>query len=233
MIEHSTPRLLDDEALSRSSVVANSAMNRERGLEGGNSYAKELGLDVLGFLRERLREGGRVAWLDLCCGSGKALVEAGERLCVGTAAADILGVDLVPMFVRVPPELSCVTLREADLRSWHPERRYDLVTCVHGLHYVGDKLGLVARALGWLEDDGVFAASFDSNAIRYADGKPVTRRIAAVLRRAGCDYNARRHVLIARGRREIDWDLEYVGADEKAGPNYTGQPAVHSYYVVK
>jgi len=182
MIAIPTPRLLDDEALSWSSVVANSAMNRERGLEGGNSYAKELGIDVLGFLHERLREGGRVAWLDLCCGSGKALIEAGERLCDATGDVEILGVDLVPMFVRVPTGLSCVTLREADLRSWCPERRYDLITCVHGLHYVGDKLGLVARALGWLEDDGIFVASLDSSAIRYADGRPATRRIAAALR---------------------------------------------------
>jgi hypothetical protein len=39
--------LLDDTTLAASSVVANSAMNRERQLAGANSYARELGFDPL------------------------------------------------------------------------------------------------------------------------------------------------------------------------------------------
>lgn len=68
--------LLDDETLERSAVVANCRMNRERVLVGSNGYDKELGLNPLGFLRERLTTRRRVAWLDLCCGTGKALIEA-------------------------------------------------------------------------------------------------------------------------------------------------------------
>ena len=41
---------------------------------------------------------------------------------------------------------------QASLATWRPERAYDLITCVHGLHYIGDKLGLVARAASWLAD---------------------------------------------------------------------------------
>ena len=35
---------------------------------------------------------------------------------------------------------------EASLAAWRPERTFGLITCVHGLHYVGDKLGLISRA---------------------------------------------------------------------------------------
>ncbi len=41
-------RLLDDDALERSPVVANSDMNRERRLP---AYRRELGVDVLALLR--------------------------------------------------------------------------------------------------------------------------------------------------------------------------------------
>jgi hypothetical protein len=57
-----TVMLLDDKSLTRSSVVANSTMNRERGLSGANSYTKDLGFAPLAWL-----EGWRPArWLDIC-----------------------------------------------------------------------------------------------------------------------------------------------------------------------
>ena len=40
-------RLLDDAALEASAVVANCTMNRERQLDGVNSYARELGFNPL------------------------------------------------------------------------------------------------------------------------------------------------------------------------------------------
>jgi hypothetical protein len=42
--------LLDEKSLTRSYVVANSSMNRERGLSGANSYAKDLGFVPLEYL---------------------------------------------------------------------------------------------------------------------------------------------------------------------------------------
>ena len=77
-----TARLLDDPALERSSVVANNAMNRERGLAGANGYGRELGLGALVEIRAaagRARPASR--WLDLCCGPVRAL--AAERLAAG------------------------------------------------------------------------------------------------------------------------------------------------------
>ena len=47
-------KLLDDSSLERSSVVANSRMNRERVAVGTNSYEKELGLDPIAVLADRL-----------------------------------------------------------------------------------------------------------------------------------------------------------------------------------
>ena len=136
-------KLLDDASLESSSVVANIAMNRERGVLGVNSYEKELRLNPVAFLEDRLRDRGEASWLDLCCGCGKALVEAARRLS-RTAACDrvvLHGVDLVDMFPQVADGLDFVRLEAVSLHDWQSPREYDLVTCVHGLHYI------VARGL--------------------------------------------------------------------------------------
>ena len=53
----------------------------------------------------------------------------------------------------------------------------------------------------------------------------------AELRRAGLEYDRRRRLIVVPGPEET-WNLpfRYLGADDRAGPNYTGQPAVDSYY---
>ncbi len=38
---------------------------------------------------------------------------------------------------------------------------FDLITCVHGLHYAGDKLAVLTRAVDWLTPGGLFAADLD------------------------------------------------------------------------
>ncbi|MEU6427169.1 class I SAM-dependent methyltransferase [Microbispora sp. NPDC046973] len=219
-MDHRDLRLLDDDALERSSVVANSDMNRERRLP---AYRRELGVDVLALLRGADRV---VRWLDLCCGTANALFEAAHEL---GERAEIVGVDLVGYFAGPPrpPRLRLVT---ASVTSWAPGTAFDLITCVHGLHYVGDKLGVIARAASWLTDDGLFAASFDAGSVRRADGTPAGRRLTAALRASGLVYDARNRRVSCRGRREIDLPWPYLGADDRAGPNYTGQAAVDSYY---
>jgi cyclopropane fatty-acyl-phospholipid synthase-like methyltransferase len=84
-------RLLDDEALWGSAVVANCEMNRERGLAG---YRRELGID--------LSPAPGARWVDLCCGSGKALAEAARE------DVTIVGVDLVDHHVPARPGLRFV-----------------------------------------------------------------------------------------------------------------------------
>lgn len=225
--------LKTDAELEASTVVANNAMNRERGLAGVNSYQRALGFDPYGFLRGRLAERGRASWLDLCCGEGNALIEAAGRLAAeGVAGFSVVGVDLVGRISGHRPLLPAgLELVAASVASWSPPAAFDLVTCVHGLHYVGDKLGLLARAARWLTDDGLFVADFDPASIRAADGRPSARRATRALRQAGAEYDGRRHRVTWQGRIPLDFPgARYLGADDAAGPAYTGQPAVSSYY---
>jgi SAM-dependent methyltransferase len=231
--------LLDDYALAASSVVANNAMNRERQLRGVNSYVRELGFDPLDSLLARLGDSGEldqsvhrsVGWLDLCCGSGRALIQAAEALQHGGHGdrAAIVGVDLVDGFASrgSAPGLHLVS---ASVAEWMPDRRFDLITCVHGLHYVGDKLAVLTRAASWLTDTGVLIADLDLSSIRLPGGRPAGRRLTTRLRESGFTYDSRRHVIICIGRRTVLLPYTYLGADDRSGPNYTGQPAVHSYY---
>ncbi|MEV0392253.1 class I SAM-dependent methyltransferase [Polymorphospora rubra] len=226
MIDQRDPvRLLGDDELEGSAVVANCAMNRERQLAGVNSYARELGFDPVDVLTTR-PEGA--AWLDLCCGTGRALIQAAAHL--RPAETTLVGVDLVDAFDPVPatpyaPQLVC-----ASVATWTPARAFDLITCVHGLHYVGDKLAVLTRAANWLTDTGRLVADLDLHSIRLPDGRPAGRRLTARLRAAGFSYDARRHRISRTGPGDVRLPYAFLGADDRAGPNYTGQPAVHSYY---
>jgi SAM-dependent methyltransferase len=221
-------RLLPETALEATAVVANSTMNRERGLRGVNSYTRELGFDPLAVLTAR--SGTR--WLDLCCGEGRALVEAaGELARRGRTDVGLVGVDLVDRFdAGAADHGPGLELIGASVADWSPPGRFDLVTCVHGLHYVGDRLGLLARAASWLTPCGRLVADFEPAAVRLADGRPAGRRLTAALRDQGFLVDTRRHRLTLEGPREITLPYRFVGADPDAGPNYTGQPAVHAYY---
>jgi SAM-dependent methyltransferase len=227
-------KLLNNSALEQSSVVANSMMNRERGIEGGNSYAKELAFNPLNFLHTRLQDRGSVTWLDLCCGTGKALLEAARFLYENDLSSriKIVGVDLVGMFNRQPTELTFLSLIESSLINWVPDCDFDLITCVHGLHYIGDKLELLQRASSWLREDGIFLTNLDPTSLKYSDGKDAGKEIIKSLRKIGFQYQTKKHLLICEGKKRFDLNYNYLGADDQAGPNYTGQPAVHSYYAM-
>lgn len=137
-------RFLSSAELEHSPVVANCTMNRERDLRGSNGYDVELGMDPLDWLRRRSVEQARTArWLDLCCGTGKALIQAAS-LCEdsGDCSIEITGVDLVGMFL--PSDLSKLQLLKCSLFDYQPTAPFDLITCVHGLHYLGDKLQAIA-----------------------------------------------------------------------------------------
>jgi SAM-dependent methyltransferase len=213
-------RLLDDGALERSSVVANCAMNRERRLA---AYGRELGIDIAGLIRDRLDRGAETfTWLDLCCGTGSALLEC-ARL-IDDERLRITGVDLVDFFAG--PGHPGVRLDVTSVTAWTPTDRYDLVTCVHGLHYIGDKLGVLAAAASWLAEDGLLVANLDVASVRTGLG----RRLPTALRANGFEYDGRRRRITRRGRRAGQLPFRYRGADDQAGPNYTGQPAVNSCY---
>ncbi len=224
--------LIDLLALERSPTVANCRMNREREIRGTNSYAADLGFDAIQFLVERSKTGGKVAWLDLCCGSGRALIQAAECLRdLGLAGrVALLGVDLVDMFAAVPAGIGNLMLTAASAHEWRPSQEFDLITCVHGLHYVGDKLALIARAASWLRPEGVFAGHLDLGNVKLVGHKSAHARVGKEFKRLGLEYDRRRHLVSCRGCRQVEFPFRYVGADDEAGPNFTGQPAVDSYY---
>jgi SAM-dependent methyltransferase len=223
-------RHLSDDQLEQSAVVANCRMNRERDLTGSDGYARELGFNPLDFLSERRAHGSSATWLDLCCGTGKALIQAARFVHAEGLDVAIIGVDLVGMFHPPDPGLTCLQLIDASLNVWCPDRGCDLITCVHGLHYVGDKLGLIARAASWLVEDGVFVANLDLANLKLSDGRLPGRRMTSTFRDAGVEYDRRRRLVVCRGRKAVVLPYHYLGADDRAGPNSTGQPAVDSYY---
>ena len=208
--------------LERSSVVANRDMNRERALNG---YVRELGVDVLDLVTERLAH-GPVRWLDLCCGTGTALLECAAR--VNDPALHITGVDLVDFYAGPPHPR--VELTTGSVTTYTPPHPVDLVTSVHGLHYVGDKLAILTRGASWLTPDGILVANLDLTAVLSDQGHPLRRRLTGPLRAAGFTYDTRRHRITCTGPRDVRLPFRYLGADDQAGPNYTGQPAVNSYY---
>lgn len=223
---------LDDLALERSEVTSNAAMNRSRGIAGVNSYSKDLDFEVLKFLHVRTMQGESAEWLDLCCGTGKALIEAGRELVrlAPNAKLTIRGVDLVDMFEAVPPTLGCVCLHSCPVRDFLPDRTFDLITCVHGLHYLGDKLGQISRFVSWLKPTGCFLANLDLASIRSESDKSLASSVGKNLRRAGISYDSRRKLLTCNGPATLPQTWTYLGANDSAGPNYTGQPATNSYY---
>lgn len=225
-------RLLDDKSLEQSSVVANSLMNRERSVVGSNSYAKELNFNPLTFLSERLQQQPHATWLDLCCGTGRALVEAAQFFHdAGTAAkVRLTGIDLAGLFHRIPADLNCLELHESSLSAWNEQGEYDLITCVHGLHYLGNKLEIIQRFAARLSGNGVFIAHLDSGNLKFHHGEPAGKQIISELRKNGFSYDSRRRLLRCQSTRETELPFDYLGADDQAGPNYTGQAAVNSYY---
>jgi SAM-dependent methyltransferase len=224
-------QLLNCDELANSDVVANSIMNRTRNLVGGNSYEKELGFNPIDFLERRLQKQQTASWLDLCCGSGRALIQ-GAQLCESRGLAQrmkLIGVDLMPVFDPVPSSCKFLQLQASLITSFLPRQSFDLITCVHGLHYIGDKLGAIQRAAEWLCKTGLFIAQLDYNNLHL---KNATARmsIGKDLARAGFTYQSRYHRLTHHGGRVMALPYKYLGAHDQAGPNYTGQPAVNSYY---
>jgi SAM-dependent methyltransferase len=225
-------KILSNEDLENSHVVANSTMNRQRACLGTNSYAKELLLNPIEFLQSRLDSQQHVAWLDLCCGTGRALIDAAQILLPKRGEVDfrIVGIDLVPMFYAYPAELDFLSLQSTSVLAWEPDCEFDLITCVHGLHYIGDKLHFLQKATSWLKDSGVFLAHLDPVNLKFENGEVAGNQMVSELRKQGLNYNKRKHLLSCEGRKEIRSNYQYIGADDRAGANYTKQEVVDSYY---
>lgn len=220
-------KTLSQAELLASDVVANATMNRGRGLTGVNSYARELRFDAATFLQERVSAQGRALWYDACCGEGRALAEAGEQF----TATDwgrrirIVGMDLIGDFVSTGEN---VRLLAGDVLTGTLDGQADLITCVHGLHYLGDKLGFLERAYAQLALGGILRAHLDTVNLRlpYSWTQTVRRLQAQGIRMTW--KNHRLH--LERTNAPLGFRLTYQGATLSAEANYTGITVVDSWY---
>jgi len=222
-----------DELLS-SSIVANATMNRRRGLSGVNSYERDLRFSLTEFLAERVRERGAAFWYDACCGQGLALVEASRQFSAAgwDRQVRIVGVDLVPMFM--PEEAPSVTLLATDVAAFTLDQPADLITCVHGLHYLGDKLGFLQHACAMLAPGGLFLGHLDPNNILTAPSRlPLWRRAARHAAKQGVEMKLKNHVLrVEQSDSPLDFGVTHQGATVSEQPNYTGITVIDSWYTL-
>jgi SAM-dependent methyltransferase len=224
-------KLLTEEELIWSPVVANINMNRKRKATGINSYERDVKLSPIKLLLQRIETNGTAAWLDLCCGEGNALIEAAITLQRKDVqhTTRLTGIDLVDHFTTIPTGINNLQFLVSSIDKWVASQQYDLITCVHGLHYAGDKLAALAKTFAALKHDGVFIANFDiaSIQVKNVDTKKYLQNIFA---KHGVQYNVRSHIITCNGAKDIDFGVVYIGANDGAGPNYTGQEAVDGYY---
>jgi len=224
-------KLLSESELIWSPVVANSTMNRERNASGINSYEKEFKFKPEAFLVNHIDKFGQVKWLDLCCGYGKALVQVALDFSKQDLEhkAVLKGIDLVDSFLPIPTSVSCLQFEVKSAVEWSPGDEYDLITCVHGLHYLGDKLKVLKTAMASLSSNGLFIANLDLKNILIDNGDAQSH-LKSIFKTNTIQYNARTRVVQCSGPRVIDFGVQYKGASDQAGPNYTGQEAVNSFY---
>lgn len=224
--------LLSHSELEVSEIVANCLMNRQRQLIGSNSYTKELGLNPLSFITNRIQNQSNVAWLDICCGTGRALIHAAESLykLELVSQTSLIGVDIVSQFYPYSPKLTNLELITNSVHTFTTSRKFDLITCVHGLHYLGDKLEVLKRAASWLADNGMLIAHLDLANLWIVEGDEAKMMPRKFLSGTGFKYNNRKKLLSLENHQELIFELEYLGADDCAGANYTGQAAVNSFY---
>jgi SAM-dependent methyltransferase len=142
------------------------------------------------------------------------------------------GVDLVSMFDFIPEEIPNIHLVESSLLDFDTNLFFDLITCIHGIHYLGDKLKIIKKYIGYLKPNSLLVCNLDTNNLFDKNGKPLGRKINACLRNQGLLYDTRLKILRCVGNQSVNWPFQYLGADDQFGENYTGQKTVASYYDV-
>lgn len=227
-------KLLSENELVWSWVVANSKMNRKRNASGVNSYEKELKIKPEIFLEEYIRRFDSVKWLDICCGEGKALIQAAEYLATkGLQDKAILrGIDLVDAFQPIPSSITCIEFEVRSIVDWESTEQYDLITSVHGIHYIGDKLKVLSAILEKVNEQGVFIANLDLSNIHFLNGD-ADKHLKEIFKQNNIQYNSRTRLLTCKGPRQINFNVTYKGANDEVGPNYTGQDSVCSVYELR
>ena len=225
-------QLLSKDYLEGSPIVANNRMNRERNAIGVNSYERDIWLSPIEYLAAVSRQKTCIRWLDICCGRAKALIQVAQHFKkqFSDKHYHLIGIDLVDMYDPIPADVRTVSLTTESFFNFKTTQKFDLITCVHGLHYLGDKLAAIQKACNLLTPDGTFIANLDILNIKSLAQEDFHKDMAKWLQCNGIQYNKKRHVITVNGVRSLTIPFKYFGADDQAGPNYTGQEVVDSYY---
>lgn len=223
--------LLSEDKLVWSPIVANSRMNRERKASGINSYEKEFNFKPEIYLQAKIKQFGYSSWLDLCCGEGKALVQTAEYFYHHALVNDITlkGIDLLDSFYATDEKSNFIQFESKSVVNYIPDKKYDLITCSHGIHYLGDKLNVLETAMNALSSHGMFIANLDLSNIIIQGNNP-NLFLKTFFKENQIDYNNKSKNLKRIGTTNIKFGLLYLGADDTFGPNYTGQDSVTSHY---
>lgn len=226
--------LLPEEKLIWSAVVANSRMNRARKASGINSYEKEFKFKPEEYLEKKINENGKASWVDLCCGEGNALIQTAEYFQKKKLQdkIELTGIDLLDSFNPAGKNFNFLQFESMSVVDWNPNEKYDLITSVHGISYLGDKLKFLEIALGALNKDGLFIANLDLSNIKVANSTS-DQVLKTLFKNNGIEYNAKTRILKRVGPVKFKTGLIYLGADDTTGPNYSGQEAVTSHYAIK
>jgi len=226
--------LLSENELIWSPIVANTRMNRERQASGINSYEQEIGFRPEDWLLDRLQNQKKVRWLDVCCGQGNALLQVAH--CFATQKlqpkVELLGLDLVDFFKPIPSNITCLRFETGSIINWQPSHTYDLVTCIHGLHYVGDKLKAISQLANSLNGNGLFIANFDLASV-FVNEHSHSPEVKTWLDQQQIDYQEKQKLIRTNGHPVAPFAGKYIGANDQAGKNYTGQEAVQAHYLLK
>jgi ubiquinone/menaquinone biosynthesis C-methylase UbiE len=223
-------KLLTENELLWSPIVANNTMNRERKATGVNSYEKDIKLNPINFITQRQAQ-IQINWMDLCCGKGNALIETAKYFENNQWKDKITltGIDLVDSF-QEKSGLDSPIFIQTSLEKWIPNQQYDLITIVHGIHYLGDKIALITKAASALKPNGLFIGNLDLNNIQITDATYSEKTLKSFFKSNQIQYNARTKLIQINGTKTITNPFQYIGADDQAGPNYTGQRVVNSFY---
>ncbi|MBI3218796.1 MAG: methyltransferase domain-containing protein [Bacteroidetes bacterium] len=226
-------KLLPEDKLIWSPIVVNSRMNRERNASGVNNYEQEFNFKPEEYLEKKIKENGSASWLDLCCGQGNALMQTANYF-HRKGLQDVIrleGIDLIDTFPVIDPKFDFLQFKVQSLVEWKPAQKYDLVTCVHGLHYLGDKLKVLEQCTQAITEDGLFIANLDLRNFNL-QGEDTEAYLKKTFKQLGFLYNAKSKILKRTGYGEVKFDFTYLGASDEHGPNYTGQDSVTSYYSI-
>lgn len=228
-------KLKNDTELQWSPIVANNSMNRKRKAIGVNSYEKDIKLNPITYISKKIQHPSQeqFVWFDLCCGEGNALIQTAKYFHGSNQSSrlNFTGIDLVNFFNDIDPSISnMLTFRELNVSKWTPERACDLITIAHGLHYIGDKIGLIIKIAEALKPKGLVIGNLDLNNIKIVGEKNTNKIIKDYFANNGISYNSRTKIITIQGIQKILTKFKYLGANDKAGPNYTGQDVVDSIY---